>query len=77
MSNVYSHRNGEREAPTIDGYYWFDGEIPELNSLHPSQRRIIAEVLHGAFLSDYQMPDVNECKGRWWGPVVPPWDDAQ
>lgn len=76
----YSHRNGESEQPTVNGWFWFDGTHPTLGII--MKRPILVE-------SDGDDPacvfwygatdDANEAcadgwlHGQWWGPVVPPW----
>jgi hypothetical protein len=66
---TYSHRNGETEPPTEDGYYW-------LRSVPGDLRRAIGitEILEGeppeGLLTFEELAGV-----RWWGPVTPPWDE--
>lgn len=68
---TYSHRNGETEPPTIDeAWYWFDGGLNDIE--HP---RGVLYIFDGATYADGEMWSISELKGRWWGPVTPPWGD--
>jgi hypothetical protein len=80
----YSHRNGETEPPTEEGFYWicFD------DSRYPSAWEIVRVFLDGdapkdvtrfiVFLmgnEDYASTVEYDNAYRWWGPVSPPWGD--
>jgi hypothetical protein len=73
---LYSHRNGETEPPTVEGRYWFDGKVD-------------GELYRGLTVAGSQYEDVRiwpdtymgwnalsdfAFEGQWWGPVTPPWD---
>lgn len=77
---MYSHRNGEAEAPTIRGQYWFKGTIED---------RTKAMICHVTEWPDdgWQVWDntdyiesyvsIGGANGQWWGPVVPPWEASE
>lgn len=72
----YTHRNGGTAAPTETGIYWFDGAIGGI----PRQTILAAEEsdASGKLLAWPAWEDgwvyPSECEGRWWGPIVPPWE---
>lgn len=69
---VYAHRNGETEAPTAPGKYWFDNK----------KWRDTVDVIASASLLLAFDPHTNRyydvsdlvMYGKWWGPMVPPWE---
>lgn len=82
MSDKYTHRNGETEAPTENGWFAFDGE--HRNAIFAGKQyaqgvRESAFVLVGGdeyhrFVWDgdrHQL--IEDYVGRWWGPLTPPW----
>lgn len=65
---LFSHRNGEREQPTISGHYWFRGTFG---------RHECADMVEvGTDRCSWWMGDfaLTEANGRWYGPVTPPWE---
>jgi hypothetical protein len=76
---LYSHRNGETDAPTEFGYYWFRGNVqgyPVAQKVTvmrhlASGNLLVADVEEGSRLDKFD--------GQWWGPIVeiPPWESAQ
>jgi hypothetical protein len=69
MSEQYSHRNGETEPPTEDGWYW-------VSSPPPVFREGTVLVVDGC-VYDFQEDQftLDELAGvQWWGPVTPPWE---
>lgn len=74
---TYIHRNGEREAPAVDGLYWFKGITESLFPGETIQRPIQVLTASGETLawndSVLSFREINEFDGQWWGPVVPPW----
>lgn len=74
MSQQYSHRNGETEPPTTDGYFWFKGTLQDetasgLVDVFTYQDRVDLAPLweHGNYPAACFV-------GRWWGPVLMPWE---
>jgi hypothetical protein len=78
--HAYSHRNGETEAPTVAGRYWFKGKIDD------RQFEYITAVTHrptdewmawddAEFIQDYV--EIRRFVGQWWGPVVTPWEQGE
>lgn len=78
-ANTYTHRNGETEAPTEDGFigtgrYWFKGEM---TSGDCGTYQIVGIV--ECYLAHVYNDETGEtlpksaCVGQWWGPIVPPW----
>ncbi len=78
---AYSHRNGETEAPTLPGKYWFEGVCKLatgrinlqiiLNCIGRDDRIMAweersAEYLHGHCFA-----------GTWWGPILAPWESTE
>jgi hypothetical protein len=84
---AYTHRNGETEAPTVPGKYWFKGRCHarDLADLTPvmvtDDPEILAynvEIL--AWLPGWdggQFEDIKWFAGQWWGPVSAPWELSQ
>lgn len=68
----YSHRNGETQLPDItDAHYWYevadsDPELEESGIVHVDDWGRVRDT----FYSNAPLVDL---KGRWWGPIVPPW----
>ena len=81
---TYSHRNGETDAPTQHGWFWYAGAInfPDMQSLTWSG---LVYFIYFAADEDSSVmrPHVShstlaivrqdEAVGHWWGPVTPPW----
>lgn len=71
--DAYSHRNGETDAPTKRGYYWFSGMAGD----EPYEDMItVLQWASGENLvaMGADTTDLLEFKGKWFGPIVPPWD---
>lgn len=68
----YTHRNGETDAPTVDGAYWFDGfrTQPSGNRIHVMD---ILKRIDGV-IERHDAPA--SWDGQWWGPIVAPWEVA-
>lgn len=77
---AYAHRNGEKIAPTVEGRYWFYGEIDG------RKKAEIFTVVSSPMLGvmEYDRLTVNDdggvtfrsivdFSGQWWGPLVAPW----
>lgn len=84
MSQVYSHRNGETELPTVPGWYWFDGvgtwrqTPPETISKRPV---LVEQDEEGSLIAWYGAYDdanyacvLNWLRGQWYGPISLPWE---
>lgn len=72
----YTHRNGEKDAPTESGLYWFngrcDGEIKELLPVISDHR--IGVLAWRPMAGDGWYEQIICFTGRWWGPVTAPWE---
>lgn len=77
--SYYSHRNGEIEPPTVEGYYWFKGQIWRYGDPQDIADLKTIEFYNGTgiIVSEESDDFLSDTKGRWWGPVVPPWDTPQ
>lgn len=68
----YSHRNGETQLPDItDAHYWYevadsDPELEESGIVHVDDWGRVRDTF-------YNNAPLVDLKGRWWGPIVPPW----
>ena len=74
----YAHRNGETEAPTVAGLYWFDGHRTSIagNKLHVMDMLEVDK--DGCIDPDFTFATiVTSWDGKWWGPIVAPWGVAQ
>lgn len=77
----YSHRNGEAEAPTINGDFWFDGHDDD--GKETKAKLLVTEDSSGRFALLFDTKDrrsiyrLSHLTGKWWGPVTPPWDTPQ
>lgn len=71
MNERYTHRNGEADPPTIEGWYWVDSPSPS-----PFQQGMILVMDGYAYdFQEEQFPFDRLVAGlRWWGPVTPPWE---
>lgn len=73
-SSAYSHRNGETDAPTIPGTYWFKGTVNwwYRGALTTTNSDCTAAwddtTNHPSFL------DISCHLGQWWGPIAAPWE---
>lgn len=87
---MYSHRNGENMPPTVRGLYWYEGEykedIADPNVFH--RLYTISENVNErgkdkwwAFKWNGHPQDraknTHEMSGKWWGPIVLPWNEAE
>lgn len=70
----YSHRNGEEKAPTEVGNYWFIGIVED---------EIISDMVTVLKWADSEdlivigadsTSDLSKFEGKWYGPIVPPWE---
>jgi hypothetical protein len=72
----FSHRNGETSAPTEGGWYWFDGTVDG----DAYQGMAIAELKYDEIdvwsntLLGWNRMSGETLVGRFWGPLVPPWE---
>lgn len=70
---AYANRNGETDAPTEAGCYWFSGTCTTYAQLEIA---FMVDVTGGlVYIGDgpYK-PDV--FAGQWWGPISPPWGQS-
>ena len=81
MSTQYTHRNGDLEAPTVVGQYWFRGTFfgGTNNFDVAGQVGVIAADNFGlmAFCPLEYYEDIESFSGEWWWPIVPPWQEEQ
>lgn len=72
---TYSHRNGETEPPTVEGYYWYveDDDTPGKHNDSAG----VAYMLHGGDCVGTfgRVRHTSQLPGKWWGPVIPPWQE--
>jgi hypothetical protein len=76
MSQQYSHRNGETEPPTVEGWYFAK---PRLGFVVAHQPLVfLAKKAYGKvlFVVDIDKPAA-DVRARWWGPVPLPWKRKQ
>lgn len=78
MNNVYSHRNGETEPPTIAARFWFDGWRTKHNGNRVHVMDLVETNKRGGVYNDTdgETNDAVEYSGHWWGPISPPWENA-
>lgn len=76
-TSVYAHRNGETEAPTVPGKYWFLGQ--RIHGDVVIEERCAVDLIDGEInpFAYYTTSADPVWVGQWWGPVVPPWEGAQ
>ena len=73
--NEYSHCNGDRETPTIPGYFFLNGWKPAYKANYGLQLKEIVRIDEWGFLHCFHPGDqlVNtramDWQGRWWGPI--------
>ena len=74
---TYTHRNGETEAPTRTGLYWFAG----LADGRTMRRITEVQADSGETLAWNDIcrsfREIEEFVGEWWGPLVPPWEEER
>ena len=63
---TYSHRNGETEPPTVNGWYWYYHEDDWYGMYHVTGDRYELGPISGVLSEEFE--------GQWWGPVVAPWE---
>jgi hypothetical protein len=72
MAKPYIHRNGEMEPPTVAGWYWWE------DTREPGRGEIqLVRLYHGELCEMRWSPPVTVWGNtwtRWWGPVIPPWE---
>lgn len=64
----YSHRNNEKESPTVEGLYILVGVFCG----HPGNYALVyneATATVNKIDDEWEHP-VSECDGQWWGPVL-------
>lgn len=74
----YSHRNGEKQPPTVEGAYWFLGKYNR-----PSDWNYMFFYFPSPDMPNHvTRPDdeweipFTDLDGRWWGPVHIPFGDT-
>lgn len=84
MRQAYTHRNGERDAPTVEGIYWFKGKIHHRDYAHDAAGlKSVSEHWryegHENWLVESEESEhpLKDAEGQWWGPIEAPWQDAQ
>jgi hypothetical protein len=80
MPQLYSHRNGETEPPSLpEKYFWYKATDPEdfgFEGVYFTQTEGCQEE-DGVLDVDLDFtPYRNLPPGRWWGPVSPPWEQG-
>lgn len=74
---MYIHRNGQKEPPTIDGFYWFlgsrNGRHWHYMFIYTGEAFPDCKTTVTAIDDEWEIP-FGELDGQWWGPIVPPWD---
>jgi hypothetical protein len=72
----YSHRNGETEPPTIDGWFWVDTLEPVEEG---SELELVKVQADGSWCWAINYEGLLRAKDypehRWWGPVIR-WGDV-
>lgn len=79
----YSHRNGEIEPPTVNGWYAFDGAHD--NAMFGGKIIASGVVTRGFVLvggdKHYRFvwegdndQTIDDFKGKWYGPISLPWE---
>ena len=75
----YSHRNGETEPPTVDGWYWWSGTVigayAEKGLVNITVPRNDANIQIWPSWCDGWL-GAKDMQGQWYGPIVPPWEDC-
>jgi hypothetical protein len=70
---TYTHRNGETEPPTEEGWYFLTGArgvgFPAGTPLVHVAKKRYGKV---CFVVDLNVPAA-DIAGQWWGPVTLPW----
>lgn len=76
---AFAHRNGETEAPTTPGRYWFKGAMDGwtravFTTVVATDKGVMAwnDMSHVDSFTD-----ISQFEGQWWGPVVPPWEQPE
>lgn len=75
---IYVHRNGETEAPTQKGRYWFRGVVDSRQ--YAELTDVLTYSTPVAWYETYYdgwYEDVKSFVGQWWGPVLAPWEELQ
>jgi hypothetical protein len=69
---IYPHRNGESDPPSKEetGWYWFNSNNPTggAGMFLMTDGRLYGYGVDGR-------AKVGKLNGRWWGPVIPPWQE--
>ena len=75
---TYAHRNGETEAPTVPGLYWFRGTCELWTGIINLQMALHTIGREGRLLAWEELSQEHlpmQCfAGQWWRPIVPPWE---
>lgn len=87
---TYSHRNGETEPPTDEGWFWCYGSVRIPNEPINVTGMLYVGTWHdGSWLANVgnkQLVAIGVSAGvhpqgewycRWWGPVTPPWVEVE
>lgn len=75
----FSHRNGEAEPPTVEGFYWLhqdglDGDVVHVVWQAEIRYKGKVDIRAGWIISGERDHYVDElADAQWWGPIVAPW----
>lgn len=70
---IYTHRNGETEAPIVAGEYWFRGTC----TTHRHPIAYIVDFAGGLVFIGSEPHKRSAFTGQWWGPITPPWETSE
>lgn len=78
MPTLYSHKNGETEVPTVQGWYWFRGEMDGrheagLVKVNKPDRAFPTLIVSPQWIDGWMEAEL--FVGRWWGPIPKPWEE--
>lgn len=90
LAKPYAHRNGETEPPEVEGEFWFEGHFDyvddsgddrsayvamrgDVSTNHKGVRKIQNNWCNTNAIGCF---DVEELRGKWYGPTVAPWEGS-
>lgn len=74
---VYSHRNGETEPPGVEGWYWYELESDDWRIVEVDNGGVYEDSFAAYYSGVEASSDVAYMRGRWYGPIPEPVQEAR
>lgn len=77
LDKPYSHRNGETEPPGVEGWYWYELESDDWRIVEVDNGGVYEDSFAAYYSGVEASSDVAYMRGRWYGPIPEPVQEAR